>query len=319
MKIHGDFVVAERQTKRKKGRNLTGIVLLDKPIGITSNKALQQVKSIFNAQKAGHTGSLDPIATGLLPICLGEATKISQFLLSADKTYLAGIKLGVKTNSGDADGEIIYARPVNVENSEQIERVMQNYRGSIEQIPPMHSAIKQNGVPLYKLAHQGIEVEREPRTVTIFDLQLVSFENDFLQIRVHCSKGTYIRTLADDIGEDLGCGAHICQLRREQVGPFNGDSMYTIEQLEDMAESGYEELDKVVLSIDKGLMQWPGVNLTGDAAFYIQQGQPVFVPKIKERGFVRLYLNDTEFLGVGQILDDGRVAPKRLMKNTKVG
>ena len=319
MKINGDFVVAERRNKRKKGRNLTGIVLLDKPIGITSNKALQQVKTLFKAQKAGHTGSLDPIATGLLPICMGDATKVSQFLLSADKTYLAGLKLGIKTNSGDADGEVIQSRPVNVKNREQIEQILQRYKGDIEQIPPMHSAIKQNGVPLYKLAHQGIEVEREPRSVTIFNLQLVSFENDELQIRVHCSKGTYIRTLADDIGEDLGCGAHIFQLRREQVGPFTGDVMYTMDQLEALANQGFEEMDKVLLPIDNALMQWPGVNLTGDAAFYIQQGQPVFLPKVKEQGFVRLYLNNEEFLGVGQIMDDGRVAPKRLMKNIKIG
>ena len=278
--------MAERRTKRKKGRNLTGIILLDKPAGITSNKALQQVKTLFNAQKAGHTGSLDPIATGLLPICLGEATKISQFLLSADKTYLAGIKLGIKTSSGDADGETIQTRPVNVKNLAQIEGVLQKYKGDIDQIPPMHSAIKKNGVPLYKLAHQGIVVEREPRTVTIFDLQLVSFEGDHLQIRVHCSKGTYIRTLADDIGEDLGCGAHINLLRREHVGPFRGESMYTMEQLESLAEQGFDALDKVLLPIDQGLMQWPEVNLTGDMAFYVQQGQPVFVPKVNETGLV---------------------------------
>jgi tRNA pseudouridine55 synthase len=311
--------VTERRNKRKKGRNLTGIVLLDKPVGITSNKALQQIKNLFNAQKAGHTGSLDPVATGLLPICLGEATKISQFLLSADKTYVADLKLGIKTNSGDVDGEIIQSRPVSVASSAQIEKVLERYRGEIEQIPPMHSAIKKNGVPLYKLAHQGIEIDREPRRVTIFDLKLLSFEKDILKISVHCSKGTYIRTLADDIGEDLGCGAHICQLRRLQVGPFTAEEMYTLEQLQNMAQQGYDVLDKVLLSLDKGLMQWPPVNLSGDAAFYIQQGQPVFVPKVKDKGLVRLYLNEREFLGVGQILDDGRVAPKRLMKNVKIG
>jgi tRNA pseudouridine55 synthase len=319
VKINGDFVVAERRFKRKKGRNVSGIVLLDKPVGITSNKALQQVKTLFNAQKAGHTGSLDPVATGLLPICLGEATKISQFLLTADKTYLADLKLGIKTNSGDSEGKIIHTRPVNVQNLEQIKQVLERYKGNIEQIPPMHSALKKNGVPLYKLAHQGIEVDREPRTVTIFDLQLVSFTDDVLQIRVHCSKGTYIRTLADDIGEDLGCGAHISQLRREQVGPFACDSMYTIAQLEELAAQGHGALDEVLLPIDQGLTQWPRVNLTADMAFYLQQGQPVFVPKVKEQGLLRLYLNDEEFLGVGQILDDGRVAPKRLMKNIKIG
>ena len=292
--------------------------MLDKPAGVTSNKALQQVKHLFRAQKAGHTGSLDPVATGLLPICLGEATKISQFLLNADKTYMAGLKLGMKTNTGDTEGEIIQTRPVEINSRDQIQTVLQKYIGDIEQIPPMHSAIKKNGIPLYKLAHKGIEIEREPRPVTIFDLQLVSFQGDELQIRVHCSKGTYIRTLADDIGEDLGCGAHINQLRREQVGPFQGD-MHTMDELEALAEQGLDALDGVLLSIDQGLTQWPEVNLTGDAGFYIQQGQPVFVPKVSERGFVRLYLNEHEFLGVGEILDDGRVAPKRLMKNTKIG
>jgi tRNA pseudouridine55 synthase len=310
--------VAERRTRRTKGRNVTGIVLLDKPAGITSNNALQQVKHLFRAQKAGHTGSLDPIATGLLPICLGEATKISQFLLNADKTYMATLKLGIKTNSGDSEGEIIQSRPVEMKSRDQIESILSNYIGNIEQIPPMHSAIKKNGVPLYKLAHKGIEIDREPRSVTIFDLQLVSLHDDELQIRVHCSKGTYIRSLAEDIGEDLGCGAHVCQLRREHVGPFHGE-MLTLDELASRAEQGFGVLDQTLLPIDHGLKQWPEINLTGDAGFYIQQGQPVFVPKVSEQGFVRLYLNEHEFLGVGEILDDGRVAPKRLMKNTKIG
>ena len=319
MLANSNRAVSERRTRRSKGRKVTGIILLDKPFGSTSNKALQQVKHLFHAQKAGHTGSLDPIATGLLPICMGEATKISQFLLDADKTYLATLKLGEKTNTGDAEGEIVQTRHVDCNISEQIERVLRQYAGSIEQIPPMHSAIKKNGVPLYKLAHQGIEIEREPRTVMIFDLQLVSFQGDELQIRVHCSKGTYIRTLADDIGEDLGCGAHISQLRREQVGPFGAQMMHTMDDLQRLAEQGFGALDEVLLPIDQGLMQWPAVKLSGDAGFYIQQGQPVFVPKVADRGYVRLYLNDHEFLGVGEILDDGRVAPKRLMKNTKIG
>jgi tRNA pseudouridine55 synthase len=314
----GDCAVGERRSRRNKGRNVTGIVLLDKPFGVTSNQALQQVKYLFRAQKAGHTGSLDPIATGLLPICLGEATKISQFLLNADKSYMATLKLGVKTNSGDAEGEPIQIRPVEIKSREQVESILREYTGDIEQIPPMHSAIKKNGVPLYKLAHKGLVVDREPRSVTIFDLQLTSLQADELQIRVHCSKGTYIRTLADDIGEDLGCGAHISQLRREHVGPFSGN-MHTMDELENLAEQGFGALDAVLLSIDQGLMQWPRVDLSGDAGFYIQQGQPVFVPKVSEQGLVRLYLNEHEFLGVGEILDDGRVAPKRLMKNTKIG
>jgi tRNA pseudouridine55 synthase len=311
--------VSQRRNKRKKGRNISGIVLLDKPYGITSNQALQDIKHLFNAQKAGHTGSLDPIATGLLPICLGEATKISQFLLDADKTYLATLKLGIKTDSGDAQGKIVKQRPIAALTRDRLEPVLQKYVGAIEQIPPMHSAIKKNGVPLYKLAHQGIEIERASRTVTIYDLQFISLTEDELQIRVHCSKGTYIRTLADDIGEDLECGAHISQLRREQVGPFTGTDMLTLDELEDLADQGYEALDTVLLPIDEGLMQWPAVKLSGDSAFYMQQGQAVFVPKVADRGLVRVYTTDEEFLGVGQILDDGRVAPKRLMKNIKIG
>lgn len=311
--------MGKRREKHRKGRNLTGIVLLDKPQGVTSNGALQHIKHLFNAQKAGHTGSLDPIATGLLPICFGEATKISQFLLNADKTYLASLKLGVRTNSGDSEGEVIATRSLENISSEKIQQVLPAYLGDIDQIPPMHSAIKQNGVPLYKLAHQGIEVERLPRPVTIYDLQFIGLQGDVLDIRVHCSKGTYIRTLADDIGEDLGCGAHICQLRREQVGPFTVDDMHPMEELENWAEQGNEVLDSAIMPIDRGLMQWPEVQLSGDAVFYLRQGQPVFVPKVKETGFVRLYAGEENFLGIGEILDDGRVAPKRLMKNIKMG
>ena len=222
--------------RRKRGRNISGVLLLDKPAGITSNAALQVVKRLFDANKAGHTGSLDPLATGMLPICLGEATKISGFLLSADKCYRAVCKLGVTTNSGDADGEVLQQRPVENINEARVREVLMNFMGDGKQIPPMHSAIKRQGVPLYKLAHQGIEVEREARDITIHSLDLVRLEGDELEIDVCCSKGTYIRTLAEDIGEELGCGAHISALRRTGVGALDNIEMHTLDSLTALAE-----------------------------------------------------------------------------------
>jgi tRNA pseudouridine55 synthase len=256
----------------------------------------------------------------MLPICFGEATKISSFLLEADKTYEAVFRLGESTSSGDADGEIIARTevPANLESG-TVEQTLAKFTGEISQLPPMHSAIKKNGTPLYKLAHQGIEIERDPRTVTVFELKLLALEGAELRVKVHCSKGTYIRTLAEDIGNALGYGAHVKALRREQVGPFNGDQMHTLGELQQIAESGYQELDALLLPVEHALMQWPEINLAGDAAFYIQQGQAVFVPKMKARGLVRLYAEEHKFLGVGHILDDGRVAPKRLMNVGKMG
>lgn len=304
--------------RRQKGRAITGILLLDKPQGLTSNKALQLVKRLFNAQKAGHTGSLDPIATGMLPICFGEATKVSGFLLDADKSYTAVCQLGTTTTSGDADGEILQQRPVTDISKERITTVLEQFIGEISQTPPMHSAIKQNGVPLYKLAHQGLEVEREARTVHIHKLEMVRFEHGLLEMEVHCSKGTYIRTLAEDIGSVLGCGAHIVELRRTQVGPFI-EELWTLEQLNSLVETGLEAIDQVLQPIEKALEPFPGINLSKDATYYLQKGQAVFVPQLKQRGLVRLYAFEGEFLGIGCVLDDGRVAPKRLMNQAKMG
>jgi tRNA pseudouridine55 synthase len=296
---------------------VNGVLLLDKPTGITSNAALQRVKRLFNANKAGHTGSLDPLASGMLPICLGEATKISGYLLSADKEYQASLKLGVTTDSADADGEIVQTRPVEAFSESRIREVLESFLGKISQIPPMHSAIKQNGQPLYKLAHQGIEVAREPREITIHSLALLRFEGDELDIAVRSSKGTYIRTLAEDIGEALGCGAHITKLRRTGVGALDGQQMYSLESLEAIVEqSGAWALDKLLMPMESMLPDWPEVRLSEDASFYLCQGQPVFVPQLKDRGWVRLYASDERFLGLGTVLDDGRVAPKRLMKSS---
>jgi len=305
--------------RRAKGRDVDGILLLDKPQGLTSNRALQKVKYLFQARKAGHTGSLDPLATGMLPICFGEATKLSNFLLNADKRYIVSCQLGVRTNSADADGEIIETRPVAGVTEQAIHSVLESFRGEQQQVPPMHSAIKQGGVPLYKLAHQGIEVEREARTITVHRLDLIRFEKDILELDISCSKGTYIRSLADDIGMALGCGAHVTALRRLQVGVFEGDKMFTFDELNNLLEQGVTALDQALLPIDAGLSDWPEVHLSADSAFYLRQGQAVFVPQLKCEGYVRLYDSSQVFLGVGITLDDGRVAPKRLMNLANIG
>lgn len=300
--------------RKRKGRSVHGILLLDKPAGISSNAALQIVKRLFNAQKAGHTGSLDPLATGVLPICLGEATKITSYLLDSDKKYQGIAKLGVRTNTADAEGDILQTRPVPILSDDTIEMALDSFRGEISQIPPMHSALKLNGQPLYELARQGIEVERKPRNVTIFELKKLGFDKDELELLVHCSKGTYIRTLAEDLGEILECGAHLSALRRIVAGPFDIQQTITLDKLTELAEQGVAELDKQLLPMHNALVDWPEINLSANSAYYVRQGQPVLVPKAPSNGWVRLMgENPDDFIGVGHILDDGRVAPKRLV------
>jgi len=294
-------------------RRVNGILLLDKPAGITSNAALQTVKRMYMARKAGHTGSLDPLATGLLPLCFGEATKVSGFLLDADKDYRVICRLGARTTTGDAEGEVVEERSTDGIAEQQFTALLDEFTGELEQIPPMYSALKHKGERLYKLARQGVEVERQARQVTIYELQLVHFEAPLVEIRVRCSKGTYVRTLVEDIGERLGCGAHVAGLRRLGVGPFDGTGMVSMEQLETVASEGHYALDQLLLPMESGLTQWPDVRLTGDAAFYLRQGQPVLVPRAPTAGWVRLYEGESRFLGMGEILDDGRVAPRRLM------
>ena len=301
--------------RRVRGRDVNGILLLDKPSGITSNDALQQVKRLYYAKKAGHTGSLDPLASGVLPICMGEATKVSAFLLDADKRYQVRCQLGVRTTTGDAEGEVVETRPVVSWTADQIDTIFDEFRGSIEQIPPMYSALKHQGQRLYKLARQGVEVEREPRPVDIYELTLTGQGDDWIDIDVHCSKGTYIRTLAEDIGEKLGCGAHVSALRRSMVGPYGASQLVTLDQLQQLKENDIPAMDDLLLPIESALSQWPDVDLSTDAAFYLQQGQPVLVPHAPTSGWVRLYEGNRSFLGMGEILDDGRVAPRRLMKN----
>ena len=294
-------------------RRVNGILLLDKPPGMTSNAALQVVKRLYQARKAGHTGSLDPLATGLLPLCFGEATKVSGFLLDADKRYRVVCKLGERTTTGDAEGEVLEQRPVEGVTEARLREVLEGFVGEIKQIPPMYSAVKHKGERLYKLARQGVEVEREARKVDIHLLELRDFRLPDFEIDVHCSKGTYVRTLVEDIGELLGCGAHVTALRRLAVGPFDDSQMIDMETLEATAAESMAALDKLLLPMESGLAQWPGVRLSGDAAFYLRQGQPVLVPQAPTEGWVRLYEGESRFLGMGEILDDGRVAPRRLM------
>jgi tRNA pseudouridine55 synthase len=301
--------------KRKfKGRDVSGVLLLDKPAGVSSNYALQDVKRLFGACKAGHTGSLDPLATGMLPICFGEATKISAFLLDSDKRYRMLCQLGKTMTTGDADGEVLLERDFSHVTQADIEAVLPQFSGAIEQIPPMYSALKHKGERLYKLAREGIEVERKPRPVTIHEWILHGYdvENGVIDLEVACSKGTYVRTLAEDIGNALGCGGHVAALRRLAVGPYR-DTMFTMAELQALAEQGQAALDACLLPIESGIANWPDVNLDNDSAFYMRQGQPILVPHAPTCGYVRIY-HHQEFMGVGEIQDDGRVAPRRMIQ-----
>ena len=303
--------------RRARGRDVNGILLLDKAAGATSNSVLQQVKRLMGANKAGHTGSLDPIATGVLPICLGEATKLSGYLLDADKGYDVTIRLGVKTSTGDIEGDVLAEHSVPKVSDEYLSEVLERFTGDIYQIPPMYSALKKEGQPLYKLARKGIEVEREARPVTIYELVLRGRTEDTLDLSVLCSKGTYIRTLAEDIGEVLGCGAHVAVLRRTKAGTFTLSDTHTMGELELLKAESFSGLDAAMLPLDAAISDWNKVNLTADMAYYIVRGQAVQVPKAPTQGMVSLYQGDDEFLGIGYILDDGKVAPKRLVAETK--
>lgn len=307
--------------RRFRGRDVDGILLLDKPAGITSNDALQQVKRIYAAAKAGHTGALDPLATGMLPICLGEATKFSQFLLEADKRYRVTAKLGERTDTSDADGEVVQTRPVNVSAGELIE-ALDHFRGDTQQIPSMYSALKYQGKPLYQYAREGIEVPREARPITVFELKLIRFEGDEVELEVHCSKGTYIRTIVDDLGERLGCGAHVTVLRRLAVAGYPAERMLTLEQLQCILDnckandiSPRLELDPLLLPMDTAVQSLPEVKLSELVAGYLLHGQAVQVSGAPLEGFVRMTVGEEgRFVGVGEIDDDGKVAPRRLVR-----
>ena len=269
--------------------------------------------STYRARKAGHTGSLDRLATGLLPICFGEATKLSGYLLNADKHYVATFLLGVATSTGDAEGEVVSRRAVpDLPAAAAIERAVARFRGEIEQIPPMHSALKHKGKRLYQLAHEGIVVERQPRRVTIHRYDVLRVEGEKLEVEVLCSKGTYIRTLAEDLGTDLGCGASVVALRRVGAGPFTAGDMVELSAVEAMACEDPRALDASLQPMEAAVSQWPSVRLPEGVAFYLRKGQPVLVPHSPTEGWVRIHTERAGFIGVGEVLDDGRIAPRRL-------
>ena len=303
------------QVKRIR-RPIDGILLFDKPQGMSSNQALQRVKYLYNAEKAGHTGSLDPLATGLLPICLGEATKYSQHLLDADKVYRTRMRLGQKTSTADAEGEIIEERPVPHFDQATIDAVLAKFTGTIQQIPSMYSALKKDGKPLYELARQGIEVAREPRTIHIYRLQLLAVEPLYWELEVACSKGTYIRNLVEDMGEMLGCGAHVSELRRLASGCFSLDEQLTLDYLQQVAEQGHQALDALLLPAWAAIADKPKVTLTETTTYYLLHGNPVRVNHLPEDEDVLIFDDRQRFLGLGYMNDDGLLAPKRLLKTS---
>jgi len=295
--------------RMRHGKVIDGMLLLDKPAGITSNGALQQAKRLFTARKAGHTGSLDPIATGLLPLCFGEATKLSQFLINSDKQYITRLRLGQRTATGDSEGAVIAESPIAF-SSQDLERALCRFRGDYEQIPPMYSALKHQGKPLYKLAREGIEIERKARPVTVSELQVLNCDAQTLELMVHCSRGFYVRTLADDLGQILGCGAHIEQLRRTAVGDLRIQEAVSLATLEDCADHAARM--HYLLPMEAAVRGHPAIQLTSNAAFYLCRGQPVRASGLPDTGYVRLYGGAENFLGLGEVTDDGLVAPKRL-------
>ncbi|MGA9963095.1 MAG: tRNA pseudouridine(55) synthase TruB [Azonexus sp.] len=293
---------------KKTWKQVDGVLLLDKPLGLTSNDALQKARRLFSAAKGGHTGTLDPLATGLLPLCFGEATKFSADLLDADKTYEAVLKLGVTTDSGDAEGVVTGTVAVDVAES-AILSVLPCFIGNIQQIPPMHSALKRNGRPLYELARQGIEVERAPRAVTIHAIDCLVFAGDMLTLRVACSKGTYIRVLAADIGQALGCGAHLAALRRTAVGDLDLAGAVTLAELEALDEAGRAGR---LQPVDALLQKLPIMTVEGEVAERFRHGNPVDLhPGLA--GKIRVYAGG-RLIGVGEPGSDGRLWPKRLVQ-----
>lgn len=290
-------------------RVVDGVLLLDKPAGITSHTAVQRVRRLLQARKAGHTGTLDPLATGLLPVCLGEATKFTHALLNADKTYLATVRLGVTTTTGDLEGETTAEVPVSVDET-QARAGLGRFVGEIQQVPPMYSAIKRGGQPLYKLARAGQELPRTPRRVLIRELSLIRFAPPEMDISVTCSKGTYVRVLAEDIGRELGCGGCLAWLRRAAVGELSAASgLVTLERLEALT---YHERLALLLPADALLSGLPRLDLDVGEADRLQQGQPIDRGHTLAPGLVRVYGPGREFLGMAEVIEAGRIIPRRL-------
>ncbi len=304
----------------RRGRLINGILVLDKPLGLSSNQALQQCKRLFFAAKAGHTGSLDPLATGVLPLCFGEATKFSQFLLDANKTYTSTFVLGQSSTTDDADGEITVVADASKLTEAEVLSALMSFQGEQQQVPPMYSALKHNGERLYKLARRGEEVERASRDIRVDDIELLAFRVDDasqvaeIDVCLAVSKGTYIRRIAADLGEKLAVGGFVSALRRVQSGPFVESQAIDFEQLERL--EGFNNttaLDELLLPMDSALQHIPSVVLDPSTEFYLQRGQAVQVSDSPPNGKVRLLMEAGDFIGIGEIDDQGRVAPKRLV------
>ena len=305
-------------TKRK-WRPVHGVVLLNKPLGLSSNQALQKVRRLFQAEKAGHTGALDPLATGMLPLCFGEATKFSQFLLDANKRYITTVALGVRTTTGDAEGDVLTQVDVPELTDTALESLLDRFRGDIEQIPPMYSALKHEGKPLYEYARQGIVIERKRRAVTISNLTVLERTESSLTLDISCSKGTYIRTIGEDIGEALGCGAHLAALHRVSSAGYDPQDMITLEEFEAMAEEGYPALDKHLLPMDSAVMHLNRVELSAADARDILFGRAlVNSTEFEEGSLVRLFAqSDQQFFGLGQIRGN-QIKPQRLINTSEL-
>lgn len=305
---------------RRRGRDVHGVLLLDKQQGASSNDVLQKVKRLYNANRAGHTGALDPLATGMLPICLGEATKFSQYLLDSDKRYRVIARLGQRTDTSDADGQVVEERPVTF-TAVELASALESFRGNTQQIPSMYSALKYQGKKLYEYARQGIEVPREARPITVYELLFIRHEGDELELEIHCSKGTYIRTIIDDLGEKLGCGAHVIYLRRLAVSRYPIERMVTLEQLQELVQQAEQQeipaaelLDPLLMPMDSPASDFPVVNIPSVVAAYFKNGQPVRASTTPGEGLVRVTEGEEgKFIGMGEIDDEGRVAPRRLV------
>ncbi len=305
--------------RRRKGNKVDGIILIDKPSGVSSNHVVQRVKRIFNAQKAGHTGALDPLATGMLPICLGEATKFSQYSLDADKAYTTTALLGVRTDTSDADGDVVETKNV-TSTLDEISEQLQRFRGELQQTPSPFSALKYNGKPLYFYARQGIDVPRPTRNIHIYHNEIIDFDSNFLKLEIHCSKGTYIRTIVDDLGQALGCGAHVTELRRLWVSGFKKQKMYSFEELETLltVKSVEECLDEVLLPMDVHLSHLPVIHLDEPKSIKFQHGMQIDAKiELSEPTSAisyRVYSAvDARFLGMATCQNNIFLQPKRLV------
>lgn len=299
--------------RKQRGRPINGILLLDKAPGGSSNQALQGVKRLFDARKAGHTGSLDPLASGLLPVCFGQATKVSAFLLEADKTYRVRACLGLKTRTGDAEGEVIASQDQPQPDAAKLNAAIAGFLGEQAQIPPMYSALKHQGRRLYEWAREGVEIEREPRAIRVDEFSVLATEGASVDLHVRCSKGTYVRTLIEDLAESLGTYAHVTELRRTRVGPFSGEHMIAQASLEQVWEQhGRQALDAWLMPIGDALAEWPAVTLDADSAYYLANGHAVQVSGAPTNGWIRMYTPDARMAALGEVLADGRIAPRRV-------